>query len=388
MARARLRPPPRGVPGAAFGALLGALLVTGSVAGQQLRPGDVSAGVQFQGYDFDDGLGVEAANLFVLPIAYDQDVGDRLAFDLYGAYARGAALIGGTEFTLSGPVDTRVRANYAVAPWALLTFGLNLPTGQAQHTEDEARVAAALATDLLGFREANFGLGLAVTTGIATAHQLGETGVGLGVSYRYASGYEPRADTALRYTPGNELRVRVGLDRNVAGNRLTGGVTYQNFSHDRMDGRDLFQPGGRWRGDVSYSFRTGASAAWTAYVTDVWRDHGDVRLDVLAPGSGTDTASTLRTGTQNLFVAGVAGSWRVAPGWTLLPTADMRRLSRQDPGGDGWLVGAGTAVPLGVRALLVTPAVRLSYGRLEGEDAAARSVRGAEVEVTIGWSGR
>jgi len=39
-----------------------------------------------------------------------------------------------------------------------------------------------LATDLLGFREATWGTGFAVTTGIATARRGGQWGLGLGAS--------------------------------------------------------------------------------------------------------------------------------------------------------------------------------------------------------------
>ena len=357
-----------------------ALAVAAGVQAQGLRSGTLTTGVQFQGYNFDDELGVEAANLLLIPIAYQVGVGNSLSFDLYSAYARGATLVGGTEYTLSGPVDTRVRANYALAPWAVVTLGLNLPTGAATHDSNEARVAAALASELFGFREASFGLGFGATTGIATVYRVGSTGVGFGASYRLASEFEPSADSAFKYTPGNEMRLRLGVDRDIGANKLTAGVTWQNFARDQLDGQDLFQAGNRWRGDLAYSFRTSSAAAWTAYLTNVWRERGDVGFG--NPG-GTTTI-----GTQNLLIAGVSGSWNAGPTLTLQPVAEFRMLSREAAGGEGWLAGAGTAVPMRFGSFAVTPSLRIDYGSIQGEEAIGRSFFGGDVGVTIGFGGR
>lgn len=358
-----------------------ALLAAATAAdAQTIRPGTFTTGVQFQGYDFDDALGIDAANLVLVPVAYSLGIGSSLSLDLYSAYARGAVLIDGTEFTLSGPVDTRIRANYEVTPWAVVTLGLNLPTGAASHTSEEARVAAVLSNELLGFREASFGLGFGATTGIATATRIGRTGVGFGASYRLASEFEPSADTAFKYTPGNEMRLRVGLDRDVAGNKLTAGITWQNFAKDQLDGRDLFQAGNRWRGDVTYSFRTGSSAAWTAYLADVWRDRGDVGL--------SDPEGPQTIGTQNLLIAGLAGSWNVRSTLTLQPLAEFRMLTREATGGEGWIAGAGTSVPMRIGSLGVVPSFRIDYGQLQGNEAISQGFLGGELGLTIGFGGR
>jgi hypothetical protein len=355
-------------------------------AAQVVRAGPVSTGVQLQGYDFDNALGVEAVNLVLLPVAWSVGLGERTSFDVYSAFARGAALIGGTEYVLRGATDTRLRANFAATPWAVVTMGLNLPTGRTGHSAGEARVAAVLGTDLLGFREANFGLGFGATTGIATAHRVGDTGLGAGLSYRVAGGFEPSADTAFTYTPGNELRIRAGIDQNIGRNRLTAGVTYQNFATDRVDGRELFQPGGRWRGDVAYAFRTSPAASWTVYVTDVWRDHGDVRFARLDPADAD--AGPLRIGTQNLLIGGIAGAWRATPALLLQPMAEGRLLSREDRGGDGWLLGFGSGLPLRTSTVNFSPTARVNFGGMQDDDGVSRRIIGAELAVTASFGGR
>ncbi len=345
------------------------------------------SGVQFQGYDFDDALGVKAANLFMVPFAAQMPLGSRISADIYTAYASGSALIGDTQHTLSGMVDTRVRANFQVTPWALLTFGVNVPTGNATHTESEARVAAVLASEMLGFREASWGLGAGVTTGIATAYHIGSTGVGLGVSYRVASEFEPVADSTLKYTPGNEVRVRLGLDRNIGSNKLTGGVTFQNYSEDRLQGRDLFQPGNRWRGDIAYSFRTSASAAWTVYATEIWREHGDVNIAIVDQSGVQLRDSTLSTGTQNLLIGGIAGSMRVGS-ISLSPSLDARMQTRSLVGGEGWIVGAGTDVPLRAGRFDITPGARVLYGAIQGDSPTDHSLWGGELSLGVRWGSR
>ena len=355
------------------------------------------AGGQIQTFAFGEGLGVERATLYLLPLAYRQPFGDRLSVDLYGAYARGEVALGGdgegsdTTYSLSGVVDTKIRANWTATPWAVFSLALNLPTGNSGHSTEEAVVASILANDLLGFREANWGVGFGLTSGVATAYRVGEWGVGVGASYRLADEFEPRSDTALSYSPGDEVRLRLALDRTVAGNKLTAGVSLQRFSTDQLEDRDLFQAGNRWRGDVTYSFRTGRAATWTAYLSDVWRDRGDLTLDVVDQNGAIVGDTLVRTGHQNLLIAGVAGAINVSPALGIRPSADVRVQTRSEGGGTGWLAGVGADFPLRVRSdISVIPQVRLQGGELDaaaaGGGTTVHSLFGAEAGVTVRWS--
>jgi hypothetical protein len=183
------------------------------------------------------------------------------------------------------------------------------------------------------------------------------------------------------------MRIRLGLDRNIGNSKLSGGITFQNYTQDRVDNRDLFQPGNRWRGDVAYSFRTGTNAAWTAYATDVWREHGDVNISIVDQSGVQLRDSTFTTGTQNLIMAGIAGSVRMA-GLSLLPNIDARKQTRSLPGGEGWLVGAGTDVPLRAGAFDITPGGRLVYGKIQGDTETNHNMWGGELSVGIRWGSR
>ena len=356
-----------------------------SPSSAQITQQGLGGAIHFQGYSFDKGLGVTAANLLMLPIAYELPLGRSMSIDFYSAFARGAVEVSDTVYQLTGFVDTRIRANWAATPWAMLTVGLNLPTGDARHDSEEAVVSNVLATEVLGFREASWGLGFGTTTGIATVHNFGGVGVGVGVSYRLGSEFEPSADSALKYTPGNEARVRIALDGNIGANKLTLGLTWQNYSRDKLDGRDLFQPGQRWRADLSYSFRTGAIATWTLYAADVWRQHGDVHIELVDPANNLVRDSTFSTGQQNVLVAGLSGALRFSPRLSVRPSADLRVLSREEVGGEGWIAGLGADVPLRWGNVDLFPAAKVLFGQLQAASADKHGTVGGEVSLSFRW---
>ena len=345
----------------------------------------ISPGVQT--YSLADEMDVQSARLYIVPVAYDLSVSDKLSFDVYSAFARGEAKAGNETHTLQGIVDTRVRASWTATPWAVLTFGVNIPTGNASHDASEAIVASALSTELLGFREALWGTGFGITSGIATASRIGETGVGLGVSYRVAGEFEPIADSSFAYAPGNEARVRLALDRNIGSSKLTFGVTFQNYTADEAQGRQLFAPGNRFRVDGTYSFRVGPTSTWTLFATDVWRENGDVTLG-LAQGGQIIGDTTFQAGQQNLAVFGIAGAMMVSSRLAVHPVADFRILTRESGEGEGWLGAVGADLPIRRAGLEIVPNLRVSYGQIEDRQDARHSFWGGDLGVTLRFGGR
>ncbi|MEX2528763.1 MAG: hypothetical protein WEA09_14125 [Gemmatimonadota bacterium] len=360
-------------------------LVAAQPASAQLQAAHgLGGGVQFQGYSFSDGLGAQAANLLTIPVAYRQDFSSRVSAEISGGWARGSVEREGRRFLLQGPLDTRVRASMRTTPWSVVTVGVNLPTGKSAHSLQEAVVASVLATDMLGFREANWGTGFGVTTGVAATQKVGAWGLGMGASYRLAGSYEPRSEEDLEYTPGDELRLRVGLDRNVGeSGRFTAGVTYQRFATDEANDRNLFQAGNRVRLDGSYAFRLGGST-WTAFAANLWRDNGDLTLDLVDTAGQIVGDTTLVTSSQNLFVAGFQGSVPVGTGFRIRPAADVRFQDRDEGVGSGWLASFGGDVPLRLYGRYeVFPRAALTVGNLEGRDAFRAGFWGGEVGVTV-----
>jgi len=339
------------------------------------------------GYSFDQGLAADAAQLLMVPVAVRLPFTDWLTFDLYSAWADGRVDVNGQEMGLQGPVDTNVKVSVQATPWALISVAANLPTGDAAHDADEALVASILSTDLLGFREATWGTGFALTSSVATATTAGGFGVGIAGAYALRQEFKPVENVSSTYEPGDEVRLRIGVDRNFGGSTLTLGGTFINYQKDRSAGVNLFRAGNRFRFDASLAFRAG-DGVWTVYAADVFRENGDLfgQIDV---GGGVLADTTITTARQNMIVAGVVGSLGLGGGFVLRPHLDFRYQMREEwdgsEAGTGWMFAGGFDLPLRVLGTDFFPKSRVFVGRVQ--DAAGARVRalGLEATGTLRW---
>ena len=358
----------------------------GPVSAQQ----SVAIETHFRGLRFDDGLGPDVANVFLTPIAVRADLTPRLILDVYTAWGRGQVEQDDVVYELSGLVDSRVRMNYRVRDWASLSVAANLPTGNSQHDGEESVVASVLSSDLLGFRESTWGSGLGVTTGFATARRMGAWGIGLGASYRLAAEFEPVADTAIGYQPGNEMRIRAGVDRNFGeSGTVSAGVTFQDFSDDQLEGRNLFQAGRRVSVDAAVAFRAGGST-WTLSGLNVWRENGDLFLDLVDAQGGIVGDTTLVTAKQRLTVTALSGSVPLGSRYRIRPSVRLRVQDREEVDGttpgSGWLLGIGADLPLRLYGNYdLFPAVRYMTGEVEGASGDRYGMTGFTGTLTLRW---
>lgn len=355
------------------------LLLVASIAPAAAQTAMVGTGVDYLGYSFDEGLGAEAAQLFVIPVAVRVPAGQKLTFDLFSAYADGRIEQGGNTYTLSGPVDTNVRVSYLATPWAQLGLSVSVPTGDGTHDNDEALVASVLSTDLLGFRESTWGTGLAITSSVGVARQMGGFGVGLAAAYAMRGEFEPDADANLTYQPGNEARIRFGLDRNFDNSTLTLGVSLVNYQQDKVSDeiaadRNLFQAGNRIRLDASYAFRAGAGV-WTVYAADLIRENGDLRVDIVDETNQPVDSTFVQTASQNLIIGGVIGTVGLGGGFVFRPHVDYKYQTREEAdgadAGSGWIMAAGGDIPMRLFGADFFPKARVYFGSirsLTGED--------------------
>jgi len=337
-------------------------------------------GVDYLGYSFDEGLGADAAQLFMVPIAVRIPAGDRLMFDVFGAWAEGRVEQDNQVFGLSGPVDTSVKASLQATPWALVSVSANVPTGNSAHNGEEAIVASVLSTDLLGFRETTWGTGGAVTTSVASAATAGGFGIGVAAAYAVRAEFEPSADDpTLTYQPGNESRVRVGLDRNFGTSTLTAGATFVTYTDDKARGRNLFQAGNRLRFDASYAFRAGAGA-WSIYAADLMRENGDLTLDIVDQNGDFVGDTTVVTAKQNLIVGGVIGTIGIGGGYVFRPHIDYKYQRREETDGNdagsGWMLAAGGDIPIRLAGTEFFPKARVYFGSI-------RDITGTDIS-TVG----
>jgi hypothetical protein len=369
-------------------------LGTGALLALAVTPASAQLGIagSFKGYTFDAGLGPTAAELLIVPVALRIPFSETFQTDIMGAWAQGRVEREGATYQLDGIVDTQVKMSWTAAPWMVLSLGVNAPTGNESHDTEEAVVAAVLATDLLGFRESTWGTGLAITSGIATARRMGQWGLGLGASYRMADGFEPASDQEVVYEPGDELRLRLGLDRNIGeAGKLSLGVTVQDFSEDQLDGRNLFQAGNRLMVDGAYSFRLG-SQTWTLYGSRLWREKGDLFLAIVNSGGDVVGDSTVATEKQELLSFGLIGAIPMGSLYRLRPTLDFDVQSREGPNqtdvGSGWMLGVGADFPLRLFGTYdLFPRARYTRGNIRGDAGGDFGVSGAEVGLTVRFGG-
>jgi hypothetical protein len=376
----------------------GALTVAGllGAAGTSPASAQVSVGgaVDYLGYSFDEGLGTDAAQLLMVPLGVRIPATDALTFDVSGAWAEGRVEVDGTQYVLSGLVDTGVRAAYQATPWGLVTLGVNLPTGTSELDSGQAVVASILSTDLLGFRETSWGQGLAFTSSLAFARRVGSFGVGLAAAYALRGGFNPSAEqTDLEYEPGNEARLRLGVDRNFGNSTLTLGATFINYSEDQAGGRNLFKAGNRLRFDATYAWRM-AAGVWSLYAADLLRQAGDLSIELLDGQGVSQGFVELETPGQDLVLVGLIGAVGVGGGYVFRPHVDFKLQTREDAAGSGastgagsgsgWIAAAGGDLPLRIfGGLDFFPKARVLVGSIEGVTGEGVGVFGMEIIGTL-----
>lgn len=333
------------------------------------------AGGFFETYEFldPDAIGVQRVSLATLPFGAHAPVIDRLSLDLRGAFAQGAMTrADGTEVTLSGLTDTEIRANLElVRDIFSVSAAVLLPTGQASQSFEESELAGLVAADLLPFRISNWGSGGGA--GVVSSFTIPVGGFGFGLSGGYTMGqeFEPIADDELAYRPGDEIRLRMVIDRNIGSSSkaslILGGQTYQD---DQLSGASVFEPGDRFEAIGSFAFRAGAQSTAVVYGGFQHRSEGTL-LD-----------QTLETPAQDLYSAGVG--FRIPRGiTTLLPMADLRIFRRSDGIGQGHLASLGASAEWPAGPFVVLPTVRGRFGKALLWDGAESSVRGAEIGIGL-----
>ena len=209
-----------------------------TAAAQSILDTEYRLAPQWTQYRIDAPADVTVSEL-AIPVFVAVPLGSRASFDVGTAYARARVSSGAEHSDINGLTDVQLRAQYTLGnDFVVLTGGINLLTGNASVSLDQLPAASLIGNDFLAFPVSNMGTGLAVTGGAAMAYPLGVWNLGAGASVRRSRAYEPYAvpGESFRYQPGNEVRLRVGVDRPVAEGRLAFGATYAAFGQDDAGG--------------------------------------------------------------------------------------------------------------------------------------------------------
>lgn len=364
-------------------------------------------GIMYETWSFSDGIAqptssgdqevvVDQASQFSVPLSARVPVGENWTIDLFSAYSSGRVVLTGTdpelntsEYRLSGITDTRLRATGRLTPTVSLTLGLNIPTGKTSLDAEEFSAFRVLAAPPLSFQIARLGNGFSGTAGIVLSRQLGEAWAGaLGISYEMRGSYDPgvliAALSSPDYSPGDALRISLGLDGLVGENAMTFGLSADLYpNQDRITsptlGNDFLttQLGPVFTADWQLRLARGGFRELTFYAVDRYRTNyrigtSDLQDEPVDQSSG----NYLDAGVRSVIAAGVSTG--------VLAQANFRHQTGLDA--DNTIATAGIvsgALTLGVvrdigRGYSVQPFVRGQLGRISSA---------GEASTAVGYSG-
>ena len=324
----------------------------------------------------------ETVSELAIPVFVSVPAGSRLSVDVGTAYARAHVTTGAEHSDISGLTDVQLRAQYTLgSDLVVLTGGVSLPTGNSSVSLEQLTAASRIGSDFLAFPVSNMGTGLAVTGGAAFAYPLGNWNIGAGASVRRSHAYEPFdvPGQSFRYQPGNELRLRLGIDRPVADGRLALGATYAAFGRDDAAG-SAYNTGDRLIALGSLTGRLGEHD-YTVAAYNVFR----------APGNYASGDRAGRENIANLFLS--LGMHTL--GTLVEPSLELRHWAQSvygadDPTGSARSQNSGLAT-LGLRARIEAPGFELfpsagytAFGRLATTDDAGLPVKASLTGFQLG----
>lgn len=342
-----------------------AVVLAGSSLGAQgLADGGLHGAPQFVQYQLQAPTNLTISE-FSFPLFAIVPVSSALNVDVGTAYAQakveqtGAAA--NASSTISGLTDTQIRANYTFgSDFVVLTAGMNLPTGKATVKPAEILAAGLIGNDFLAFPISYMGTGLGATGGIAVAHPLNDWNWGFGLSMRRSADYQPfdaqTGQPPLRFQPGNEYRLRAGVDRPVGTGQMSFALTYSKFGNDNMSG-SIYNTGDRFIAQAGYANTYGP---------------GDLSLSAwnMFRGAGT-LADSSALGHENLTNIAVAYSVTAGAG-RFEPTVELRNWI-QDAASTSMMASIGVRYLINIGGFGFAPSAGFTLGKLASQTAAGAS---------------
>jgi hypothetical protein len=227
------------------------LSAASSLSAQSVLDIGIRVAPQYHSYRLDAPSNTTISE-FAVPIYAIVPITSRLSFDVGTSYTNARVEQTGTTklvSTISGLTDTQIRGNLVLGnDFVVVTGGVNLPTGKSTVSTDQRLAAGLIGSEFLAFPIAQMGTGFGGTGGIAMAVPIGaDWNFGVGASMRRSAQYDPFDLTGaqvLHYQPGNEYRVRAGLDHPLGTGRFALGVTYSSFGDDNLGG-SIYNTGNR-----------------------------------------------------------------------------------------------------------------------------------------------
>ena len=283
---------------------------------QSLSDASVFAGPQFVSYKFGDATTQKTVSQLSVPFAIIVPFGEKFNLDLSSSYASSEVHFAGKKTSaINGLTDVQLRGNYTLGDnVGVLTLGLNLPSGMYKVPEGQQEAAGQIGNDFLVYPVSSMGSGLSTTGGIGFAQPVGDWNFGFGASFRRSTKFDAYVvkTQPLRFTPGDEYRLRLGVDRPVGDGRVSMGLTYSRYGKDAADST-TFATGDRALAQAALSIPLGG-ADFSISAWNLFRAEGE-RIGDKAPWENVaDVTAALGFQLGGLFVQPSAEGriWQVA----------------------------------------------------------------------------
>ena len=306
---------------------------------------------QYVSYQLGTGATARTISQLGVPFAVIIPFSDRFNIDISSSYANSQVKVPGqATSTISGFTDAQVRGNLTLGDnAAVLTLGVNLPSGQYKVPDGQQAAAGQIGNDFLIYPVTSMGNGLAATGGIGFAQSLGTWNLGIGASFRYSTAFDAYQvhTSVLRFTPGNEARIRVGLDRPVGDGSFNVSVTYSKFGKDQADSTS-FATGDRALAQAALAVPMGSGSDLLLSAWDLYRGVGQ-QLGASSPW-------------ENVGNAGVAIGFQMGDLY-VQPNIE-ERIWNVDGNKAGLLTNAGVRLRFALAGLSVNPSATYSFGSL------------------------
>jgi hypothetical protein len=325
---------------------------------------------------------LKSAQELTLPLAGAFAIGKHVLIDGYVAYVSGTATtrdsgsIPSQTVRVNGFTDMTVRAGVRMhGDDAIITVGLNLPTGLTNLDSSQFGAMHVLGSPVLAAASPVLGSGFGFTVGGVYAKKISGWAWGLGASYQYRTQYSPMQAAALglgtsvtnvQLAPGSAFRVSVGTDGLVGSGAMAFSLAGTFYTQDNLT-RTL--PGdtvlttqvtlgpmiqGEWRWRLSApGFRTLNIFAYDRYISRY-----------------TSAGKTVPGTNGNFLYFGASGITPLNPDLGLVTQIHGRWLTGLTidntlPTAATFTMGAGAGVGWFAGRFVLTPMIGAEFGNIE-----------------------
>lgn len=295
--------------------LVSAIALPGPIGlGAQARAG-VRSAVVYETYSFQEGYFVDTFSELTIPFGVTIPLGPGQRITLSSAFARVELTSGDpTQFEdqeISGLLDAEVRLTRDIIPGRLSLIAIGaIPTGIAEVAQEDFAVLVGLTSEVLNFTAQNLGTGGSAGGGLVGAIPVGQFAIGFAGTYTASFPYIVQQNDTTKLRPGNEFRIRFGVEGAAARRTYIRAATvYARSQQDEIGGVTVNGLGNRFIGYLSVNQGFGNASA-TVYGFDVIR--GNPQLEPTVVGTVFLPKSRL-AGIGAQVAVGLRGTTTVTP---------------------------------------------------------------------------